>query len=64
MPNEDIDDTGTDVRVQAWRLLRLSQLGFASPILDLIAESNADLHVTERLLEQGCPLDVAAQIVL
>lgn len=52
-----------DVEID-WRIKRVSKIDdrgdeFAAEV----AASTIDLHDVERLLEQGCPIDVAWQIV-
>jgi hypothetical protein len=47
---------GDEIR---WRTQRMVSLGADAELAATIAESHADLHDIERLLEAGCPLDVA-----
>jgi hypothetical protein len=51
----------TDAEVD-WRRSRLSKLGAGDKLAQTIAESGVDVHVIERLVDMGCPLDVAWEI--
>jgi hypothetical protein len=42
-----------------WRTQRMTSLGADAALAAEIAESFADVHEIERLLEAGCPLDLA-----
>lgn len=43
---------------------RLTRLGFAGVELDMLAESDADLHAVEDLIDKGCSTSLAVRIVL
>ena len=47
---------GTEVR---WRIQRMTSLGAPAALAAEIANSYADVHEIERLLEAGCPLELA-----
>jgi len=51
---------GADIR---WRTQRMTSLGADAPLAEEIANSTADVHEIERLLEAGCPLDLAWTIL-
>jgi hypothetical protein len=51
---------GADIR---WRTQRMTSLGADAALAVEIANSTADVHEIERLLEAGCPLDLAWTIV-
>lgn len=51
---------GADIR---WRTQRMTSLGAEEALAVEIANSTADVHEIERLLEAGCPLDLAWTIV-
>jgi hypothetical protein len=42
-----------------WRTQRMLSLGAGAELAADIANSNVDVHDIERLLEAGCPLEVA-----
>jgi len=50
---------GDEIR---WRTQRMVSLGADAALAATIAESHADLHDIERLLEAGCPLEIAWSI--
>jgi len=47
---------GEEIR---WRTQRMMSLGADAELAAKIANSNADVHDIERLLEAGCPLELA-----
>jgi hypothetical protein len=46
-----------------WRAQRMMSLGADADLAASIASSDADVHDIERLLEAGCPLELAWSIV-
>jgi len=51
--------------VELWRLLSLSRAGYdAESAAVLAASHDIDLHCAMSLLEQGCPVELALQILL
>jgi len=51
--------------VELWRLLSLSRAGYDPESAAVLAASHdVDLHRAMSLLEQGCPVDLALQILL
>ncbi len=52
-------------RVERWRAEELERAGFAPDTAVILASrTDIDLHQAARLLEQGCPPDLAAEILL
>jgi hypothetical protein len=51
-------------RVQCWRFEILVEAGYPPLIASALAASRADLHQAARLLAQGCPTRLAAEILL
>lgn len=49
--------------VIAHRMRRLSSLGFAGARALELAETNVDVREIARLVDKGCPLELAAEIV-
>jgi hypothetical protein len=50
--------------VEAWRLRRLVDAGFALPLaLEVAATPGVDLHELLALLDRGCPPELAARIL-
>ena len=51
--------------VEQWRLLTLERAGYDSESASVLAASHeVDLHQAVELLERGCPVAVALQILL
>jgi hypothetical protein len=50
--------------VLRWRLSQISALGIAQLDAQLLADSGADIGLLRRLVDQGCPPQLAARIVL
>ena len=51
-------------RVEGWRRERLERAGYASAdAAELASRPEIDLHRAVRLIEQGCPPDLAARIL-
>jgi hypothetical protein len=51
-------------RVVSWRRNRLREAGFAPELADRLARDNAyDLHSVLRLMDRGCPPELAARIL-
>jgi hypothetical protein len=50
--------------VEAWRLRRLVDAGFALPLaLELATTPGTDLHALLALVDRGCPPELAARIL-
>lgn len=50
--------------VQEWRSETLTRAGYGEEAAQKLAESNVDLHLAVRLVEQGCDPELAAAILL
>ncbi|HEY7379953.1 MAG TPA: hypothetical protein VH572_01995 [Gaiella sp.] len=52
-------------QIERWRLESLARAGYDPESAAVIAASHdVDLHLAVELLQRGCPLDVALQILL
>ena len=52
-------------QIERWRLESLARAGYDAESATVIAASHdVDLHLAVELLQRGCPLDVALQILL
>jgi hypothetical protein len=52
-------------QIRRWRLEILSEAGYAPGVAAELADRlDVDLHQAVRLLERGCPVDLAAQILI
>ena len=62
----DVTDTSFELeRVELWRLDTLQRAGYDSESAAVLAASpEIDLHVAVSLLERGCSIDLALQILL
>ena len=56
--------THEEERVAGWRLHVLVEAGYPVDLAERVAASKADLHQAVRLVAQGCPALLAAQILL
>ena len=60
----EIPETELD-RIERWRAEELERAGYEPPAAaTLAARHDIDLHRATDLLQQGCPVDVALQILL
>jgi hypothetical protein len=64
----DITDDTVIIRVAgsaeiSWRTQRMVSLGADAELAAKIADSDADVHDIERLLKDGCPLELAWTIM-
>jgi hypothetical protein len=51
--------------IEQWRAQSLERAGYDAESAAVLASSHeVDLHLAVRLLERGCPLDLALQILL
>jgi hypothetical protein len=57
----EIERANEQLRVRAWRVEQLARLGVSTSTAD-VAEDSADWHDVARLVEQGCPPDLAVEI--
>lgn len=49
--------------IWAWRLTMFLEHGFTHDQADLLARTTIDHHDLEKLIERGCPRELALQIV-
>ena len=66
MTTTHITELGFEVdRVEQWRLASLERAGYDLESAAVLAASpEVDLHAAVTLLERGCPMDLALQILL
>ena len=57
----EIQEESEEVRVYAWRIEQLGKLGLSSVIADAVANL-VDWHDVARLVDQGCPPELAVEI--
>jgi hypothetical protein len=62
MAVEDTDSGAEASSVHAWRVRRLTQLGLTSPAAEAVAD-NVDWHDVAKLVQRGCPADLAVAIL-
>ena len=62
----DVTDTNFELeRVELWRLDTLERAGYDPEVAAVIAASpEVDLHLAVSLVERGCSVDLALQILL
>jgi hypothetical protein len=58
----EIQDSDEDAQVYAWRVERLSCVGLSNIVASAVA-SFVDWHEIARLVERGCPPELALEIV-
>lgn len=64
IPTEELDQKDREKRlVRAWRVEQLRNLGLPYVLADSFAD-RVDWHALARLVERGCPLHLALEIVL
>jgi hypothetical protein len=51
-------------KVESWRLLVCIEAGYPLPLAEKVAHSDADLHRAVELIQSGCKVETAAQILL
>jgi hypothetical protein len=56
-----IDKESEEIRVYAWRVEQLAKLGLSTVIADVVANV-VDWHEVARLVEKGCPPELALEI--
>jgi hypothetical protein len=57
----EIEKESEEVRVNAWRVEQLAKLGLSTMIADAVA-TFVDWHEVARLVEKGCPPELALEI--
>jgi hypothetical protein len=60
----DAEPSAEDDPVLRWRLNQFSSLGFGEEQVWILAASGADLQLARSLVAAGCPLHLAARIVV
>jgi hypothetical protein len=58
----EIQESDEDARVYAWRVERLSSVGLSNLVASAVAPF-VDWHEIARLVERGCPPELALEIV-
>ena len=57
------DESDPDAcRVHAWRVTQLARLGLARPVAEAVADK-VDWHEVAKLVQRGCPAEVAVMII-
>ena len=66
MSSTDVSDRTNELeRVERWRAAELERAGYpADAAARLASRHDVDLHRAVELLESGCPLELALQILL
>ena len=57
----EIEQESEEVRIYAWRVEQLARLGLSRVIANAVA-TFVDWHDVARLVEKGCPLELALEI--
>jgi hypothetical protein len=57
----EIEREGEESRVYAWRVEQLASLGLSTTIADAVA-TIVDWHDVARLVQKGCPPELALEI--
>jgi hypothetical protein len=57
----EIEQESEEVRIHQWRVEQLARLGLSTVIAHAVA-TFVDWHDVARLVERGCPLDLALEI--
>jgi hypothetical protein len=57
-------DFNERVKIETWRLHVLLEAGYPLPLAEKLAHSSADLHQAVDLLQAGCGVELAAEILL
>ncbi len=58
----ETEESAEDARIYAWRVEQLSGLGLSSFVASAVA-TFVDWHEVARLVERGCPPELALEIV-
>ena len=65
MSTTDVTDRSELERVERWRATELERAGYsAEAAARIAARHDVDLHRAVKLLENGCPAELALQILL
>ena len=57
----EIEKESEEIRVYAWRVEQLAKLGLSTVIADVVANC-VDWHEVARLVQKGCPPELALEI--
>lgn len=57
----EVENESEEVRVYAWKVEQLGKLGLSTVIADAVANL-VDWHDVARLVQKGCPPDLALEI--
>ena len=57
----EMEKESEEVRIYAWRVEQLAKLGLSTVIADAVA-TFVDWHDVARLVEKGCPPELALEI--
>jgi hypothetical protein len=57
----EIEQESEEIRVYAWRVEQLARLGLSTVIADVVANF-VDWHEVARLVQKGCPPELALEI--
>jgi len=57
----EIEKESEEVRIYAWRVEQLAKLGLSTVIANAVA-TFVDWHEVSRLVEKGCPPELALEI--
>ena len=60
---EELDPKDSEKLVRAWRAEQLERLGLPFALAELLAD-RVDWHTLAKLIDRGCPLHLALDIVL
>ena len=60
---EELDQKDTERLVRAWRAEQLQRLGLPFVLAELLAD-RVDWHALAKLIDRGCPLHLALDILL
>jgi hypothetical protein len=62
---ETVEEDRELERIRLWRLENLSEAGYEPPVAAELADRlDIDLHQAVRLVQRGCPVALAARILL
>ena len=52
------------LQVRRWRFEQFIELGFTESDSATLAETHVDLSAVRRMIENGCPVEIASRILL
>jgi hypothetical protein len=59
-----VGERGHDEKILSWRHEAFVRMGFTEFVADFLAATRIDLHQMRKLIDEGCPLDVACDILM